>query len=194
MMDTSHNNSSPDGEGAHDRLRIFPVYTIEPPLATLMLENLCKMALNDPYQSINIVFHSFGGVVHESLAVIDAIHEARNLLRGDAKIYGIVHGYCYSAASFILQQCDVRKMSSNGLMMLHGMHAGAQGSKKKMRGEVKEMDMLNNILLPMYTARSHKTIEEWEDLLDEDTPLYLTADEAFDWGLIDEIVKVEVPK
>ena len=181
-------NPEPSASG-HEITRTISIYGISPPLASVIYDIGMKMALSDPYQSINILFTSGGGSVYEEIAASDALWAIKKQLKGDAYINGVVHGCAYSAAATLLQTCDKRRMSSDALLMIHGMHTShVQGDQAKIKAEVTEMNLLNRHMLNAYMARSTKSEKQWKKLLDVDGYNYLSAQQSLDWGLVDEII------
>jgi ATP-dependent Clp protease, protease subunit len=191
-LENGEHKERPD-VGAHELLRIVPVMAVEQPLATFLLERMSKMAIDKPHQSINLLFRSGGGSIYEGLGCVDSINTARSILSEEAKIIGIVNGFCYSAGSWLLQTCDIRKMTEHSILMVHGMVTQQRGSRAKMENEKIESDLLNKAVFDAYMKRSTKEREVWEKLLEDDTPVFLSAEEALEWGLVDEIIPVYYP-
>ncbi len=185
----SGNESQPD---AFESLRVFSIYGIGAPLASYAFDKTTKMALENPYKDITVLIHSFGGDAYEAIAVVDALLTAKGMLKGDAKLRGVVHGYAMSAATYILQHMDVREATAHSIIMVHGMHGGMEGSTSKMAQVQKVGKMLTDIYRDAYLSRGlgKKSRTQWNKLLSEDTGEYLTATQALDWGLIDRIVPI----
>ena len=192
MNDYAESDTSPSTD-VLERIRVIQFYGIGVPMAGYTLKEAVKLALDDPYKDINVLIHSFGGDAYEAIAVVDALMVAKGLLKGGAQLRGIVHGYAMSAATFILQFCDTRAATSHSLVMVHGIHAdGVAGSQGKIDQTQRSMRMLSDIYRDAYLRRGldKKTKAQWTKLLKEDTGAYLKAEEALEWGLLDEVLPV----
>ena len=180
-------------DSVENRLRIIPIYDIQRGLANFVMEKMGEYALANPYKSINIVFRSYGGSVDESIAIADAIEFGRGLLKGDAKVVGIVHSYNASAGPFVLQFCDVRKATEHSQIMIHGMFGGAMGDQRTVDALNINRDNYLNVYANVFASRTKKDLKYWKKTLKDSTPQYLTAKQALDWGIIDEVVPVILP-
>jgi ATP-dependent protease ClpP protease subunit len=175
-------------ETAHSRMRTVGLYEIGFPIATQMLENLAKHALDDANQPINIIFHSFGGDLFEAFSCIDSLNIARGMMNCEKPIQGLVSGYCMSAATVILQACDIRRATPYSTVQIHGMHQAVRGDRSDLKANEKLSNNLNDSVLEILAERTHQPISYWKPLLETDTSVYFSAKEALEVGLIDEIV------
>ena len=179
----------PPFDAAKDYYRTIHVYNIETGLARFLSDNLLDMVKADCYKPINVVFHSYGGDVFESIAVWDSIMQARNSLVGQrGTMNGLCSGYAMSAASYLLQAFDVRRMTEHSYMMVHGISQGGYGDAKVMEQNNKILKLMRDSYAEAFTVRSHKPRKFWDKIMADGTPLYFTAKESLELGLIDEIV------
>ena len=77
-------------------------------------------------KEINLYVNSYGGSVYEAMSI------RNQLKRHNAKVIGIVDGFAASAASFILTGCDIVKMYSNTMQMVHNMWMPACGNASQL--------------------------------------------------------------
>lgn len=137
---------------------------------------------------ITIKLMSDGGDIAVARAIYDAIANAKNIVR--IQTYGVVA----SAATIILQAADKRVMAPNSLLMVH---SGAEGMAsdhprnvdslyKQYRADEKWMHKI--YLDRIKEKKKRYTKQKLEDLLVWDR--YLTAKEAVDLGLADEIGEI----
>lgn len=134
---------------------------------------------NDIYLYIN----SPGGEITSGMAIYDTM----NYIKSDVRTICI--GMCASMAAFLLANGTMGKRCSlpNSEIMIHQPLGGTQGQATdiKIAAEhiLKIKEKLNNILSNV-TKKPIKTIEK-----DTERDNYMSAQEALDYGLIDEIIK-----
>lgn len=145
-------------------------------------------ALDSLPGEITIKLMSEGGDVTVARGIYDAIANAKNIVR--IQTYGVVA----SAATIILQAADKRVMAPNSLLMVH---AGSEGMAsdhprnvdslyKQYRADEKWMQKI--YLDRIKEKKKRYTKQKLEDLLVWDR--YLTAKEAVELGLADEIGEI----
>ena len=133
---------------------------------------------------IEIVLNSDGGCVTSGLAMHDAIKSCINPVT--IKCYGSV----MSIASVILQAADHRIMSPYCRMMIHRGSTELAGEYNTVVKAMKEEAELDKIMCSIYYDRITYVNQDFkknqlEKMMDTDT--YLSAQQALDLGLIDEI-------
>lgn len=133
-----------------------------------------------PEEPIKIILNSTGGSTYDGLAIYDAIK------RSPCHITIIATGACMSIASVILQAGDVRKMSSNCVMMIHDGTDSGEGSADSVLNWAKIAQVINKKMYLIYSERSGKTTGYWKNKCKED--YILTSEQAIAEGLADEII------
>lgn len=139
---------------------------------------------------IRIIISSPGGEILPGLGIIRAIQYAQS--KG-IKVTGEVFGQALSMAFFILQACDTRVMGEGDFIMCHGVFVLQGADRKGRKAEDKLLDNAETYFCKMIASKNtskHKDFHDedyWRQLLEEDTPNYYSADEAFDMGLIDRV-------
>ena len=144
-----------------------------------------ELAKHPDVKQINMFVNSLGGYVVEAMAI------RNQLKRHPANVTGYVDGFAASAASFILTGCNVVKMWSNCMQMLHNALNIVMGNTKALR---KGADDLESIMVgnrQAYLAKSggKMTEEKLIEILDNET--WLTAEQCLELGLCDEIIAEE---
>jgi ATP-dependent protease ClpP protease subunit len=171
------------------------IHAIDVPLGAHLRQGLMQFAHDDPTLPITLYFNSYGGDVWESLVCADAIDEARNRLLEYAPIIGKVTGHAESAAVYILQQCDWRTITAHSHIMIHGTTDCAHNHDHRTRDAARKMqDRLNETYVEFFTARTKKPRKFWEGVMGDSHPLYLSAQEALQMGLVDEVIPTWTPK
>jgi ATP-dependent Clp protease, protease subunit len=182
--------SSPRGERAYDiysRLLkeriIFIVGPIEPHMANLVVAQLLFLESENPEKDISLYINSPGGVVSAGLAIYDTMQ----FIKPDVSTLCL--GMAASAASLLLTAGKKGKRRSlpNATVMIHQVLGGYQGQNTDIQIHAQEtlrISAVVNKVLSDHTGQPMKIIEK-----DTDRDNFMTADQAIEYGLIDEVVK-----
>lgn len=171
-----------------DYYRIVALHAINNGAASYLRHTMLKLAYQDPKRNITLLLQSHGGDVYESLACADAIRLVQGALNPGVVIDATVHGYCMSAATYLLQATNgTRRATPSSVIQVHGITAGVQGDEETMRREMKLAERFRDTYIDLFEARTKTSREKWREIMNTNTSVYLGADEALDWGLIDEI-------
>ena len=149
-------------------------------MATLLISEILYLSAQDPKSPITIYIHSPGGSVHAGLAIYDTMRKVDN------EIITIGTGLCASMAAFLLASGDKRYAMENTEIMIHQPLGGSEGQVSDMEITVRRLiymkDKLNRIL-------AHHTKKDLHQImLDTDRDYFLSAEEAKDYGIIDEVL------
>jgi ATP-dependent Clp protease protease subunit len=151
-------------------------------LGNSVVAQLLFLEADDPQRDIIMYINSPGGYISVETAIFDTM----NYIKSDVSTVCV--GHAASAAAFILAAGTKGKRYAlkNARIMLHQVSGGAPGHVEDMRIAVKETDFLNARMveeLAKITGHSEEKI-----LHDIDRDYYMSADEAKDYGLIDEVL------
>lgn len=139
----------------------------------------------DPECDIYLYINSPGGVITAGMAIYDTM----NFIQPDVST--IVIGQACSMGSFLAQAGapGKRKVLPNSRTMIHQPSGGAQGMASDIEISYKEIQHWKERLTSLYVRHNTagKTYEEFEDAMDRDK--FLSATEAVEWGLADEIIQ-----
>jgi ATP-dependent Clp protease protease subunit len=127
-------------------------------------------------QPITLIINSHGGEDDHARAIISAIRNC------SSPVHGIVYGRAESAAAWILQACDHRRMDRHSNLMLH---LGAS-NKDRHSAHVDEL-FVDDILTRLRERDSDYKRQRLVSQLQMDW--YVYADEALKIGLIDEVLE-----
>lgn len=136
----------------------------------------------DDKKPINVIIMSNGGDVYPMLGIID-------FLRGiDVKVNTIIRGAAMSAAALIaIAATGKRYMSQNSILMLHEFSIEmSQNNTTSLIKNTKHIEYLQEKIYDMIAQFTGKDKDFWKSKLNND--LFLSAQEAKDLGLIDEII------
>ena len=78
------------------------------------------------------------------------------------------------------------KMAENGFFMIHNPRGGAYGESKELKTIADLMDKMKKNIINVYSEKTGKDSAEISDLMDNTT--WMTAQEAKEYGMIDEVL------
>jgi ATP-dependent protease ClpP protease subunit len=131
---------------------------------------------------IELYINSIGGYVDEGVTIYNL------LKRQSVPVTAYIDGMACSIASVVAMAADKIVMPSNTTMMIHHAIGGCYGNAKEHREFATQLDKISEASTNSYLvhAGDKLTRETLEPLLNAET--FLTAQEAFDIGLCDEIL------
>jgi len=161
---------------------IFLGTPINDQVANLLVAQLLYLDREDPVRDISIYINSPGGVINAGFAILDTM----NLIR--PPVSTICVGLAASMATVLLTSGTKGKRYAlpNSTIHMHQALGGAQGQTSDVEIAAREMLRLNDKVRQMI---SDSTGQPYEKIAkDTDRDYYLTAEQAKDYGLIDEVL------
>ena len=151
-------------------------------MANTIIAQLLFLDAQDNTKDISLYINSPGGVITSGLAIMDTM----NFIKSDVSTIAI--GMAASMASILLTSGAKGKRFAlpNSTVLIHQPLGGAQGQQTDIQIAANEIlksrEKINKIL--------HETTGQPLEKIQKDTERdnYLTAEEAKDYGLIDEIM------
>ena len=135
-------------------------------------------------EDISFFINSPGGVVTAGMAIYDTMQ----FIKPD--VATIVMGQACSMGSLLATAGapGKRKMLPNARHMIHQPSGGARGQATDMQIQVEEILKLKKSLTDIYVSHNSagKTFEDFSRDMERDK--FMSAEEALEYGLIDEIV------
>jgi ATP-dependent Clp protease protease subunit len=168
-----------------DRI-IFLGGGIDDGVADVVVAQLLFLESEDPEKDISIYINSPGGVVTAGMAIYDTMQYIK------PDVSTICIGQAASMGAFLLAAGTKGKRYAlpNSRIMIHQPLGGAQGQASDIEIQAQEIlrmkDSLNNILAA-HTGQPLKQIKK-----DTDRDFFMSAKEAKEYGLIDEVVQRNV--
>jgi ATP-dependent Clp protease protease subunit len=125
--------------------------------------------------------NSPGGVVTAGMAIHDTMQYIR------PRVGTVCIGQAASMGSFLLASGEkgMRVALTNARIMIHQPSGGAQGMASDIEIQAREILRIRKRMNELYAQYTGQPIEEIERRMDRDT--FLQADEAKEFGLIDEV-------
>ena len=143
---------------------------------------VCSNTKVDP---IEVVFSSGGGGIYAALGMYDAIKSC-----GRATAFTFTGLVASAAAMIVLQAATRRRAHRNTRFLLHEpsrwIFMGVEKAST-LRDEAEEMERLVAIIIGILVKRCGKSTVEVRHTI-ERKEVWMSAQEALVWGLIDEIV------
>lgn len=157
-------------------------------VANSIIAQLLHLEREDPERDISIYINSPGGEVHGGLAILDAMQ----LNRCDVATYCV--GVCASMATVLLSSGTPGKRFAmpNSTIHMHQAMGGAQGQASDIEIEARETIRLNEKLKEILARNTGQDPERIRR--DFDRNFYLNAQQAKEYGMIDEILQGPPPK
>jgi ATP-dependent Clp protease protease subunit len=180
---------SPKGERAYDiysRLlkdRIIFIGTpIDDDIANIIIAQLLFLAAEDPNKDINMYINSPGGVVTAGLAIYDTMQYLK------CPISTICIGQAASFGAVLLAAGEKGKrfVLPNARIMIHQPLGGAQGQATDIEIQTKEIMRIKKMLNEIMARHTGQPLAKLEK--DSERDFYMSAQEAVDYGLVDEVI------
>lgn len=131
-------------------------------------------------REITVRINSPGGSVFDGLAIYNLLAERRD------KVTCKIIGLAASMASVIALAGKKTTAAENATIMIHNPAGLAVGESDDMREMADILDKLQGTLANAYVAKTGKSEADVKAAMDATT--WFTAQEAKDWGLVDEII------
>ena len=174
-----------------DRI-VFVGGPIDDNVANVVVAQLLFLESEDPDKDIHLYINSPGGVVTAGLAIYDTMQYIR------PDVSTICIGQAASMGSLLLTAGAKGKRYALPLarIMIHQPLGGAQGQSTDIQIQAKEILRLREVgndILAKHTGQPREKL-----IADTERGNFMTAEEAKEYGLIDEVitrpVKIEKPK
>lgn len=180
------------GERAYDiyslllKERIVFVGTgINDQVANLIVAQLLFLEREGPERRIQMYINSPGGVVYAGLAMYDTMQQI------SAPISTVAVGITASFGTVLLAsgEAGLRLALPNATVHMHQPLGGAQGQASDIVIQAEEIVRLKKRLINIFVHHTKQPAEEIERVTDRD--IYMTAEEATEFGLIDSVLTTE---
>ncbi len=164
-----------------DRI-VFIGTPIDDYVANLVIAQLLFLQMEDKDKDINVYINSPGGSVTAGLAIYDTMQ----FLKPDVATYCVGQASSMGAVLLCAGSKGKRQALPNSRVMIHQPWGGVQGAAEDISRQAQEIlkmrDKINEILV-RHTGRPMEKIQK-----DTDRDYFLSAQEAKDYGLIDEVI------
>jgi ATP-dependent Clp protease protease subunit len=167
---------------------IFLGTPINDQVANLIIAQLLFLDREDSEKDINLYIHSPGGVVYAGLAIYDTMQ----LIKADVST--ICVGMAASMATVLLCAGARGKRFAlpNSTIHLHQPLGAAQGQATEVEIMSRELNREKQILHSILAKHTRQPTEKI--VHDSDRDFFLSAEQAVEYGLIDQILKPQDKK
>jgi ATP-dependent Clp protease, protease subunit len=164
-----------------DRI-IFLGSPIEDGVANVIIAQLLHLEAEDPDKDIYMYINSPGGIVTSGMAIYDTMQ----YIRPDVSTICLGQASSMGALLLTAGAKDKRFALPNSRIMIHQPLGGVQGQASDIEIQTKEILKLKNKLNNILHLHTNQPIEKIA--LDTDRNYFMDADEACEYGIIDEVI------
>jgi ATP-dependent Clp protease protease subunit len=166
---------------------VFLGTPIDDNVANLIIAQLLYLDREDPDKDISVYIHSPGGIITAGLAIYDTMQLIR------PEVSTICVGMAASMATVLLCAGSKGKRYAlpNSTIHVHQPLGGAQGQAVDIEIQANEILRLRKVINEILVK--HTGQDEERIIRDTDRNYYMNADQAMQYGIIDEIL-VREPK
>jgi len=165
-----------------DRI-VFIGTAIDDHVANLVVAQMLFLQMEDPKRDINLYINSPGGSVTAGLAIYDTMQ----FVTCDVATYCVGIAASMGAVLLTAGTKGKRYALPNSDIMIHQVSGGAQGSASDIERTVEYMFKLKRRLIGILAHHTGKSEEQIQT--DSDRDYWISAQQAKEYGLVDEVVK-----
>ncbi len=165
-----------------DRI-VFLGSQINDEVANSVVAQLLFLQSEDAKADVHLYLNSPGGSVTAGMAIYDTMQ----FINCDVATYCV--GQCASMGAVLLTAgtAGKRKALPNSRIMIHQPLAGMEGSAEDIMIHAKEFSKVKERLNKILIKHTGHPLEKIED--DTDRDRFMTAEEALEYGLIDDVIE-----
>ena len=162
---------------------IFLTGAIEDHMANLIIAQLLFLESDEPDQDIYLYINSPGGQVSSGMAIYDTMQYIK------PDVQTICIGQAASMGALLLTAGAPKKRFAlpHSRIMIHQPSGGFSGQASDIEIHAREILSLRSRLNEIYAKHTGKKLKAIEDAMERDH--FLTAEDAKDFGLIDQVVE-----
>lgn len=164
-----------------DRI-IFLTGEVNDAAADLIVAQMLFLEAEDPDKDIFLYINSPGGVVSAGMAIYDTIQYIK------CDVCTICIGLAASMGAFLLASGakGKRKCLPNSEIMIHQPLGGAKGQATDIAIQAEQIIKTKNKLNKILSERTGRPLDEV--VKDTERDNYMTAQEALEYGIVDEVI------
>jgi len=135
---------------------------------------------------IEFIVSTSGGAAHDMFALYDVMR----LVRDKCIIQTVAIGKVMSAGVLLMASGTrgYRKIGKNCRVMVHGVTGGHIGTIHNLENEMDEIRWLQERYIDALVAETDMTKRFLKKLIERKVNVYLTAEEAVEYGMADEVI------
>ena len=162
---------------------VFLGQEVDDQIANLLVAEILYLDSANPGKDIALYINSPGGLAYAGMAIYDVMQHVTS------EVSTVCVGMGMSAAAMVL--CGGAKgkrlATPNAKIMIHQGSAGTRGAPRDMEIQLKEVLATTKRMAQIIAFHSGRPVEEVERDIDRD--YFMTAEEAKEYGLVDEVLQ-----
>jgi ATP-dependent Clp protease protease subunit len=161
---------------------VFLGQEVDDNIANLIIAEILHLEARDPDKEIQLYINSPGGLAYAGMAIYDVMQHVR------PPVSTICVGMGMSAAAMILcaGAAGKRLALPSAKIMIHQGSAGTRGAPSDMEIQLREVLSTTKRMAQIIAFHSGRSLEQVERDLERD--YFMTAQEACEYGIIDEVI------
>lgn len=148
-----------------------------------VIAQLTILASKSPVEPITLIISTYGGSVHEMFGLYDMIKWL------PCPVHTVGVGKIMSAGVLLLAAGEKgnRMIGEHSRVMIHPMMAGSFGNIFELRNEMRELEAMQSDAERCLASETGRRLDEVKAMMEKGHDAYLTATEAIEFGIADEI-------
>ncbi|MGH7641182.1 MAG: ATP-dependent Clp protease proteolytic subunit [Candidatus Dormibacteria bacterium] len=162
---------------------VFLGQEVDDQIANLLVAEILYLEGQNPEQDIHLYINSPGGLAYAGFAIYDVMQHVQ------CDVSTLCIGMAMSAAAMILAGGAPGKRMAlpSSKIMIHQGSAGTRGAPRDMEIQLREVLANTKRMAQILAHHSRRSLSQVERDIDRDH--YLRAEEALEYGLIDEVLQ-----
>ncbi|MHB8084488.1 MAG: ATP-dependent Clp protease proteolytic subunit [Dehalococcoidia bacterium] len=161
---------------------VFLGTQVDDQIANVIVAQLLYLAREDPEKDISLYIHSPGGVVTAGLAIYDTMQ----LIQPDVSTICVGSAYSMGTVLLCAGAKGKRYALPSSTIHMHQGRAGTQGQITDIKIAAKEFERLDDLIARILAKHTSQSLEKIRQ--DTDRDIYFNAQQAVEYGLIDDIL------
>jgi ATP-dependent Clp protease, protease subunit len=161
---------------------------VEPNMASLIVAELIHLSSEDQDKDVHMYIMSPGGSIHAGLAIYDTMQQ----IKPDVCTYAV--GLTASMGTLLLTGGTAGKRFAlpNATIHMHQAASGIEGAASDMEIAAREIIRMQTLIRSIFVRHTGQPLERIARDFDRD--FWLNADQAKEYGLVDEVLSsAELP-
>ncbi len=170
-----------------DRI-IFIGTPIDDNVANLVIAQMLFLQMVDVDKEMSIYINSPGGSVTAGLAIYDTMQ----FVKPDVATYCVGQATSMGALLLCAGKKGKRFALPNSRVMIHQPWGGIQGAAEDISRHAKEILKLRDRIDAIFSLHTHQSLDKIKK--DTDRDFFMSAEEAKEYGLVDEVIITQKKK
>ncbi len=167
-----------------DRI-VFIGTPIDDNVANLIIAQMLFLQMEDANKEINVYINSPGGSVTAGLAIYDTMQ----FIKPDVATYCVGQATSMGALLLCAGTKGKRFTLPNSRIMIHQPWGGIQGAAEDISRHAKEILKLRDRINEIFSLHTKQPLDKIQK--DTDRDYFMSAEEAKEYGLVDEVIAVK---